>query len=277
MNETTTKGKRKLSFIDDSPLPEEESPCTPSRTQTAPATKSTKQSGPSASSVFYTCSLPPTCNPPHHEPPRFDNPGELESHHRTHHAFTCASTGCERIFPSQYFLDLHLNEVHNPLLLVQRETRHTKIFRCFEQACKKSFSNPKARRLHLIDMHSYPRTFFFSLPNQGLNNLYKKFGPGVSLVRPEWKPSTGQATAAASEILPSNHNSSNASARKPPVSPMVDSEHMSGIIEHRSQNGAQNKNEMDAIDSVVDSIQHLSFVPRQIQFGKKAGSKSFYR
>ncbi|KNZ53584.1 hypothetical protein VP01_3197g2 [Puccinia sorghi] len=226
-----------------------------------------------SSQILYTCSLPPTCN---HKPARFHSPAELESHHRTHHAFTCASTDCQRIFPSQFFLDLHFNEVHNPLLLVQRENRHTKIFRCFEPICEKSFSSPKTRRLHLIDMHEYPRTFFFSLPNQGLNDLYKKFGPGVSLIRPDWKPSNGRSDAP-SKFSISDDNASKIGVPNATTTAGHESESIAGRIEYTDRNKTHGDDNMEGIDSVIDSVQQLSLVPRQIQFGKKAGSKSFQR
>ncbi|OAV98281.1 hypothetical protein PTTG_00328 [Puccinia triticina 1-1 BBBD Race 1] len=278
MNETNHK--RRLSSIDDSTSMDNSS-CVTSResehiklssTSTYPAIKSIKQSDLSAPSICYTCNLPPTCNPPNHKPPRFENPSELESHHRTHHAFTCSSTGCNRIFPSQHFLDLHLNEVHDPILQVQREKYEAKIFRCFEHNCEKAFSSPKNRRLHLIDFHGYPRTFFFSLPNQGLNDLYRKFGSGVSLVRPNWKAS------AASSNTPSK-SSAGDSKVTPHTAPKL------SISESRSSLGSigndDQKKHIDGnkqpIDSVIESIQQLSLVPRQIQFGKKAGSKSFQR
>ncbi|KAH9452758.1 hypothetical protein MJO29_008231 [Puccinia striiformis f. sp. tritici] len=279
MEETFKKNKRRLSLVDHSDLPNNSS-CPPdqevgsSSTTTSPVAKSTKQSVRSVSSISYSCDLPPTCNPPNHKPPRFDNPGALESHHRTHHAFTCSSKDCNRIFPSQYFLDLHLNEVHNPILLVQQEIHHTKIFRCFEQSCEKSFSSPKTRRLHLIDFHGYPKTFFFSLPNQGLNNLYKKFGSGVSLIRPDWKARPEGSDTRGSKPLPI-HRETSAQDKSKPITD--DDSRMSMDIGEPEESHKENNNAQTAIDSVIDSVQQFSFVPRQIQFGKKAGSKSFLR
>lgn len=60
-------------------------------------------------------------------------------------------------------------------------------FGCFERTCDRVFASPKKRRLHLIDAHAYPRTYFFSLPNKGIGDLVKRFGEGVSLVRPAWR------------------------------------------------------------------------------------------
>ncbi|KAA1066100.1 hypothetical protein PGT21_021372 [Puccinia graminis f. sp. tritici] len=268
MNDIIRKGnnKRRISSIDES-IPVDHSSCLADQ-----FIKSTKQSDLSAPTISYTCNLPPTCNPPNHKPPRFDNPSELESHHRTHHAFTCSSADCNRIFPSQHFLDLHLNEVHNPILQVQRENHQTKIFRCFEKSCEKLFSSPKTRRLHLIDFHRYPRTFFFSLPNQGLNDLYRKFGSGVSLVRPEWKASADPSSTPSK----SSGGNSKVNIYDAPTPLIRDSRSALGSFGNDHQE-SHIDDKQEAMDSVIDSIQQLSLVPRQIQFGKKAGSKSFQR
>ncbi|KAH9463512.1 hypothetical protein Pst134EA_015602 [Puccinia striiformis f. sp. tritici] len=52
---------------------------------------------------------------------------------------------------------------------------------------------------------------------------------------------------------------------------------MSMDIGEPEESHKENNNAQTAIDSVIDSVQQFSFVPRQIQFGKKAGSKSFLR
>ncbi|KAI9604706.1 hypothetical protein KEM48_002326 [Puccinia striiformis f. sp. tritici PST-130] len=162
------------------------------------------------------------------------------------------------------FPRLHLNEVHNPILLVQ-EIHHTKIFRCFEQSCEKSFSSPKTRRLHLIDFHGIQKR---------LNNLYKKFGSGVSLIRPDWKARPEGSDTRGSKPLPI-HRETSAQDKSKPITD--DDSRMSMDIGEPEESHKENNNAQTAIDSVIDSVQQFSFVPRQIQFGKKAGSKSFLR
>lgn len=46
---------------------------------------------------------------------------------------------------------------------------------------------PKARRLHLIEVHDYPAEFFFAITNKGVGGLLERWGEGVNLIRGKWK------------------------------------------------------------------------------------------
>lgn len=50
------------------------------------------------------------------------------------------------------------------------------------------FANPKARRLHLIASHSYPKEYFFAVTNKGIGGLLRRWGDGASLLRGPWRP-----------------------------------------------------------------------------------------
>jgi hypothetical protein len=50
------------------------------------------------------------------------------------------------------------------------------------------FANPKARRLHLIAAHSYPKEYFFAVTNKGIGGLLRRWGDGASLLRGPWRP-----------------------------------------------------------------------------------------
>lgn len=58
--------------------------------------------------VTLKCSLPP-----HHEPLDFPTIEEFETHYAKIHAHRCLE--CRKNFPTDHFLDLHINENHNPL------------------------------------------------------------------------------------------------------------------------------------------------------------------
>lgn len=60
-------------------------------------------------------------------------------------------------------------------------------FECFVETCGRKFLTPKARRLHLIEGHSYPSEYFFAITNKGVGGLLNRWGEGVSLVRGKWK------------------------------------------------------------------------------------------
>ncbi|ODV81829.1 uncharacterized protein CANTADRAFT_19438 [Suhomyces tanzawaensis NRRL Y-17324] len=88
--------------------------------------------------------------------------------HVYNHNFTCHE--CNKSFPSKAFLNLHIDENHNPFLKIKQE-RGEKIFKCFlysQDGCTKVCSSPKKRRLHMIDKHGYPKTFHFEVVNRGM-------------------------------------------------------------------------------------------------------------
>ena len=97
----------------------------------------------------------------------------------------------------------HFTECHDPLAAVKKE-RGEKIvrcrvvtwflaliqrqFACHQATCDRLFMTPKARRLHLIQAHGYPKEYFFAVTNKGVGGLLRKWGEGASMIRKEWKP-----------------------------------------------------------------------------------------
>lgn len=57
------------------------------------------------------------------------------------------------------------------------------------------FANPKARRLHLIAAHAYPKEYFFSVTNKGIGGLLRRWGDGASLLRGPWRPRNTERNA----------------------------------------------------------------------------------
>ncbi|KAF9038575.1 hypothetical protein BJ165DRAFT_398841 [Panaeolus papilionaceus] len=146
------------------------------------------------------CNLPPTC---HHHPTPIADTNELERHYASHHAHVCAIDNCRCVFPEARLLELHQTECHDPLAAILKE-RGEKIFECHIAAptCGRKFQTPKARRLHLIQVHSYPKQYFFAVTNKGVGGLLRRWGEGASLVRGPWKP---RDTTAASAANPSSN------------------------------------------------------------------------
>lgn len=101
------------------------------------------------------------------DPQLFDLYPRYEAHVFTNHNYTCHQ--CLNKFPSQLFLELHIDENHNPFLKIEQE-KGGKIFKCFQFAngCKKVCSNPKKRRLHMIDKHNYPQDYKWNVINNGI-------------------------------------------------------------------------------------------------------------
>ncbi|CAK9440179.1 uncharacterized protein LODBEIA_P42790 [Lodderomyces beijingensis] len=82
-----------------------------------------------------------------------------ESHIIMAHQNSC--TACDKVFPSEHILYLHIDEVHNPILELKRKSRGVKTFRCFVETCDAQFHNHYERRLHLIQKHKYPHDYPF--------------------------------------------------------------------------------------------------------------------
>ncbi|EJU03710.1 hypothetical protein DACRYDRAFT_14748 [Dacryopinax primogenitus] len=135
-------------------------------------------------SAALTCTLPPTC---HRHPAVLEDAQALERHYRTYHTHVCQERKCLAVFPDDRLLELHFAECHDPIFAIRKE-RGEKTFACFIPTCPRTFLIPAKRRLHLIDAHHYPKEYFFAITNKGIGGLLQKWGEGVSLVRPEWKP-----------------------------------------------------------------------------------------
>lgn len=72
----------------------------------------------SLSRESFTCSLPPSCSPT----PSIHSTAELlENHRLIYHTFICtlsstqSRTECGRVFPTEWFLNLHFIENHDPI------------------------------------------------------------------------------------------------------------------------------------------------------------------
>ncbi|CCG81752.1 Putative uncharacterized protein [Taphrina deformans PYCC 5710] len=114
-----------------------------------------------------TCTLPPLCNL---KPRTFYDVGSFESHYQKYHCNICNE--CLARFPTNIFLDLHLEECHDPIWSA-RLARGEKMFRCFVKHCSVRFGSATSRRRHLETVHQYPSEFRFNIVTKGLNKNAK--------------------------------------------------------------------------------------------------------
>ncbi|KAE8254891.1 hypothetical protein A4X13_0g3244 [Tilletia indica] len=130
--------------------------------------------------IEWKCSLPPTC---HSNPVHFPNIQSYESHYYTQHAHICNVDieHCTKIFPSQWLLDCHLDQVHSELTRVKME-RGLPVLHCLHPHCTTLFHSPSERTSHAIKTHAYPPNFFFQIVEQGIGELIRAGGPGASLL-----------------------------------------------------------------------------------------------
>ncbi|KAL3488930.1 hypothetical protein BJX62DRAFT_169223 [Aspergillus germanicus] len=107
------------------------------------------------------CSLPP-----HRETLSFSSYDDYEVHYQQAHVNRC--TECARNFPTDRFLNLHIEENHDPLIAARRE-RGEKTYGCFVENCERKCSTPQKRRMHLIDKHMFPKSYNFYIVNDGID------------------------------------------------------------------------------------------------------------
>ncbi|CAK7273509.1 hypothetical protein SEPCBS57363_005687 [Sporothrix epigloea] len=102
----------------------------------------------------------------HRERIDFPTYDAYEGHYAKEHLNRCIE--CRRNFPSPRYLSLHGDEWHNPFVAVKRDRgEHT--YGCFVEGCDRKCGSSDKRRRHLIDKHSFPRNFFFSITQHGID------------------------------------------------------------------------------------------------------------
>ncbi|KAF8840407.1 hypothetical protein BDN67DRAFT_968598 [Paxillus ammoniavirescens] len=265
----------------------------PSSPDLAPMNKSSRVAESSTGDRALFCTLPPTCNPPHHNPTPIPNSRDLEIHYAKYHAHVCEQRGCGCVFPDARLLELHQTECHDPLSAVRKE-RGEKIFACHLVSCPRLFLTPKTRRLHLIQAHSYPKEYFFAVTNKGVGGLLKKWGDGASMIRGTWKPRENKVQGVdkglerdmevdsdseeeeeegdgsdsddeeSGEETPKVRNNHDVHVRSPATSPKPPSPRQSGVRQSSAP-----------VDELAHSMSSLSLIPSSIRFGRGGKSGGF--
>ncbi|KAF2123478.1 hypothetical protein P153DRAFT_352157 [Dothidotthia symphoricarpi CBS 119687] len=106
------------------------------------------------------CSLPP------HQPLEFASFEEYNVHHKKTHMNRCSE--CQRNFPDEHFLHLHIGENHDPFNAAKRDEGE-RTYACLLPDCDRLCSTPQKRRLHCIDKHQFPRNYDFYIVNDGID------------------------------------------------------------------------------------------------------------
>ena len=171
-----SKRSRSLSSspsLDYSPLQSYQSsrPSSPASSSTAAAPSKIPhlQSTADPAVEVMRCSLPP-----HRETLSFTSYADYEVHYRQAHVNRCVE--CGRNFPTGRFLDLHIEENHDPLTAAKKDRGKKTVYSvfilfislivfltcfgqygCFIEDCERKCSTPQKRRMHLIDKHMFPR------------------------------------------------------------------------------------------------------------------------
>ncbi|KAJ7035589.1 hypothetical protein C8F04DRAFT_1097768 [Mycena alexandri] len=222
-----------------------------------PTSKAQRTTDASTSTVHpLLCTLPPTCN---HQPTPIANPKDLETHYATYHAHVCEEPNCDCVFPDARLLEIHQTECHDPLAAVRKD-RGEKIFACHLASCNKLFATPKARRLHLIQGHGYPKEYYFAVTNKGVGGLLRRWGEGASLMRGEWTPRDGAPPKPKSDPHSVLIEEDDEDEDEEPASSL-----------HHPHSSAPG----EGVDALADSLNALSLVPPSIRFGRGGKNGGF--
>ncbi|KAK7685862.1 hypothetical protein QCA50_011209 [Cerrena zonata] len=272
---------------------------TPSPEPTPKAVRITSLPNDTVTNRPLLCTLPPTCNPPN-RPTHLINSKELESHYANYHAHVCEERGCGCVFPEARFLELHQTECHDPIAAVRKD-RGEKIFACHLATCMRKFQNPKARRLHLISAHGYPKEYFFAITNKGVGGLLKKWGEGASMIRREWKSRNEDTQSDPEAILNEDEDDDDEDEDEDEETEDVQSDHkvigdrgktlysissessIPLVIEDDYEPDPEpvqptthyHSNDANSVDSLTDAMGSLKLIPTKIQFGRGAKRGGF--
>ncbi|EAW12550.1 C2H2 type zinc finger domain protein [Aspergillus clavatus NRRL 1] len=186
------------------------------------------------------CSLPP-----HRDTLSFSSYEDYEVHYRKTHVNRCSE--CGKNFPTDRYLDLHIEEVHDPLIAAKRD-KGEKTYSCFIEDCERKCSTPQKRRMHLIDKHMFPRTYNFYIVKDGIDEQ-------TSMLR---SPNAQRRRISATATAPSPQEGRLRNRRT--------SESYSPVISHPTsrQPVAQQTHEEPEIAQLERSMSALRFVPTSV-------------
>ena len=152
-------------------------------------------------------------------------------------------------------------------------------------SCPRVFANPKARRLHLISVHAYPKEYFFAITNKGIGGLLRRWGEGASLLRGQWRPRDNNdededdgaeddgASLPPSSILHSDdsdgpdgdhHDGEGVEAGS--AAPAVNGDGKAETEKMSEDNVGD-----DAVDALTQDVSALGLVPSSVRFGRGSG------
>lgn len=146
------------------------------------------------------------------------------------------------------------------------------------------FATPKARRLHLIAAHSYPKEYFFSVTNKGIGGLLRRWGEGASLLRGPWRPRDTEGNAEGDQDEESTSHSRQSSSLQSDTDDHGDDNLTEGeekfgpdstsVPASAEQDGTttmmddEDGNEDAEVDALARDVSALGLVPSSVRFGR---------
>ncbi|KUJ19866.1 uncharacterized protein LY89DRAFT_580446 [Mollisia scopiformis] len=211
------------------------------------------------------CSLPP-----HRGTITFASYEEYDVHYAKTHVNRCLE--CRKNFPTEHFLNLHIEENHDSLISVRRE-RGERTYSCFVEDCDRKCSTPQKRRMHLIDKHMFPKDYDFFVVNDGIDRRSSMLRTGKHRRR-------SSAAHHMTEIEDrtrrrnSTRDSTNATKEVEETKDDVDTEESPETSTIMTPPSSKGDADMDVLSGAMSS---LTFVPPSVRFGRGNKGKAFSR
>ncbi|KAH8821667.1 hypothetical protein F5884DRAFT_817060 [Xylogone sp. PMI_703] len=204
------------------------------------------------------CSLPP-----HRDMFSFTSYEDYEVHYNKFHVNRCVE--CHKNFPTNHFLNLHIEESHDPLILVRRE-RGDKTYSCYVEDCDRKFSAPAKRRMHLIDKHFFPKDYNFFVTVDGID----KQSSMLQLGRHRRRSSAAQYKAYRDDRA--GRRSFPANSAKGSGAEAENNAEDHGEITNRSSANIKSKTlqEDEVMEDLSSAMSSLKVVPLSIRFGRSS-------
>ncbi|KAF4634596.1 hypothetical protein G7Y89_g3497 [Cudoniella acicularis] len=212
-------------------------------------------SGENSLPVEMKCSLPP-----HGETLSFPSHEAFEIHYNKSHLNRCLE--CRRNFPTEHFLNLHIEENHDSLVVVRRE-RGEQTYGCFVEDCERKCSTADKRRMHLIDKHLFPKDYDFAVVNHGIDHRSSMLRSGRYRRR----------SSAAQNLMDSEERARKHSST---LETIVGKEGNFGNGEGDAENFKTSQHSSSTLadtdmDGLVGAMSALKFVPPSVRFGRGRG------
>ncbi|KAJ9258485.1 hypothetical protein DTO212C5_8720 [Paecilomyces variotii] len=221
----------------------------------------TRHPSSSSSTDVMRCSLPP-----HRETLSFASYDEYEVHYVQVHVNRCSE--CGKNFPTELFLNLHIEENHDALVAARRE-RGEKTYGCFVEGCDRKCSTPQKRRMHLIDKHMFPRTYNFYIINDGIdkqNSMLRSSTTNTHRRRisaaPPTSPQEGRLRRRKASLTYNNNTSGSSSAQA------QDQDQ----VQAQPTLSSSSTTEMEMMD-LEESMAALRFVPVSVMRNRGKGNR----
>ncbi|KAI0145727.1 hypothetical protein F4776DRAFT_607689 [Hypoxylon sp. NC0597] len=206
-------------------------------------------------SFTMRCSLPP-----HRDVLSFKTYAEYEAHHNRTHTNRCIE--CDKNFPSEHLLNVHIEECHDVFAAVKRERgEHT--YSCFVEGCDRKCRTPQKRRSHLIDKHMYPKNYFFAVTKEGVDGRQS-----LLLESGHRRQKSSTTTNSSGPKSPGRRQSLRQTETSKP-----------GIEVPKTETSTKVSSPTEARDIDMEDLSSamsaLQFVPMSVRFGHRKGKTGF--